>query len=285
MVKCIASDMDGTLLNSQGMISENNKQAIELAKEKGIEFLVATGRSWEEARYVLDKEGIDCAVICVNGAEIRSRKGDILYSIGLDGATAEKVAQVFDEVGMYYELYTPEGTLSADEALGVQSLVDIYHTANPSEDIDKIRDSVKRRFTHSSLRIVDQYKKIFQAKDCQIYKFLAFSMNEDLLLKVSERLKDIEGIEVTSSGRHNIEIGHREAQKGIALKRWTEILGISLQDTMAIGDNYNDLSMFERVGHSFAMGNAEPAIKEVCRYTTDTNLEDGVAKAIKKLIG
>lgn len=284
MVKCIASDMDGTLLNSQGLISAENKRAIQLAKEKGIQFLVATGRSWEEARYVLDKEEIDCAAICMNGAEIRSSKGDILYSIGMDGETAEKVAKVFDEVGMYFELYTPEGNFTADEELGIQSLVDIYHTANPSEDVDKIRDSVKRRFTHSSLRVVDQYQEIFLAKNCHIYKFLAFSMDEDLLLTVSERLKEIEGIHVTSSGRHNIEVGHSEAQKGIALKKWTEKLGISLQDTMAIGDNYNDLSMFEIVGHSFAMGNAEQAIKEVCRYITDTNSEDGVAKAIRKLI-
>lgn len=277
--------MDGTLLNSQGMISEETKQAIQLAKEQGIEFLVATGRSWEEARYVLDKEEIDCAAICVNGAEIRSSKGEILHSIGMDGETAEKVAKVFDEVGMYYELYTPEGTWTADEELGIQSLVDIYHTANPSEDVEEIRDAVKKRFTHSSLRIVDQYQEVFQAEDCTIYKFLAFSMDEELLLKVSDRLREIEGIDVTSSGRHNIEVSHKQAQKGIALKEWTAKLGISLQDTMAIGDNYNDLSMLQIVGHSFAMGNAEQAVKQVCRYTTATNSEDGVAKAIRKLLG
>ncbi len=94
----------------------------------------------------------------------RSSKGEILHSIGMDGETAEKVAKVFDEVGMYYELYTPEGTWTADEELGIQSLVDIYHTANPSEDVEEIRDAVKKRFTHSSLRIVDQYQEVFQGR-------------------------------------------------------------------------------------------------------------------------
>ena len=74
MIKCIASDMDGTLLNSNQLISEENKEAIVKAQAQGIEFVVATGRSYQEATYVLDEAGITCPVICANGAEVRPRK-------------------------------------------------------------------------------------------------------------------------------------------------------------------------------------------------------------------
>src|SRR5690606_19622197 len=101
---------------------------------------------------------------------------------------------------------------------------------------------------------------------------------------VSKRFEQISGITVTASGRQNIEITHKSAKKGNALKRYTEKRGISLAETMAIGDNYNDLSMLEVVGYSVAMGNAETEIKEACRHVTGLNTEDGVAEAIYKVL-
>lgn len=280
LIKCIATDMDGTLLNAKQEVTEATKEAILAAQERGIDFLVATGRSYREVRFVLDEIGIECPAICVNGGEIRDKDGKITHSIGLDGATSAKISKVFDNVGMYFELYTNTGTFTTDYKKGIQSIVDIYHTANPSMDIEEIRLSAEDRFNQRLIKVVDDYDAIFEAVDCKVYKFLAFSLDDHLLLQVSEQLKQIEGIEVTSSGRNNLEITHVGAQKGIALKKYTEEKGISLADTMALGDNYNDLSMLKIVGHSVAMGNAEQDIKDVCRYETALNDEDGVAKAI-----
>src|SRR3954462_12597907 len=92
MIKCIASDMDGTLLNSIQQISEENKQAIIKAQAEGIEFLVATGRSYQEATYVLSEAGLSCPVICVNGAEIRSKEGEVLSSTPISKELARAVA-------------------------------------------------------------------------------------------------------------------------------------------------------------------------------------------------
>lgn len=284
MIKCIASDMDGTLLNAEQELSEGTIKAIKAAQEKGIDFLVATGRAYSEVRFVLDKAGLNCPAICVNGGEIRDGEGNVSFSVGLDGSTSTKITKVLEDVDLYFELYTKGGTYTTDRAKGIQALVDIFHTANPSQDVAEIRASAEERFQHRLISVIDDYTPIYEAEDCHVYKFLVFSMDEELLTEVSERLKQIDGIEVTSSGRNNLEIMHYEAKKGNALKRYTEEQGINLSETMALGDNYNDISMLEIAGHSVAMGNAEQQVKEIAKYETATNDEDGVAKAIMKAI-
>ncbi|VEF46395.1 Cof-like hydrolase [Bacillus freudenreichii] len=284
MIKCIATDMDGTLLNANQEISEANKLAIQAAQEKGIDFLVATGRSYHDLRYILEKVDIKCPAICLNGAEIRDEEGNVEHGIGLDKATADKVAYVLDNADMYYELYTSNGTYTTNYEKGIQAVMDIYRTANPSIEASTLRETVEKRFEKRLIKIVDNFDGIFGAEDIVTYKFFGFSKDASLLVDVSRRFEEIKGITVTASGRQNIEITHKHAKKGNALKRYTEKRGISLEDTMALGDNYNDLSMLEVVGHSVAMGNAEKEIKDACRYLTGLNTEDGVAEAINKIL-
>lgn len=284
MIKCIATDMDGTLLNANQEVSEQNKLAIQAARDQGIDFLVATGRSYHDLRYVLDKVGVQCPAICLNGAEIRDENGNVEFGIGLAEETAEKVAHVLDTADIYYELYTSNGTYTTNYEKGIQAVMDIYRTANPSVEVSMLRERVKKRFKKRLIKIVDDFDGVFGAEDIVTYKFFGFSKDESLLVDIYKRFEQIKGITVTTSGRHNIEITHRHAKKGNALKRYTEKRGISLDETMALGDNYNDLSMLELVGHSVAMGNAEKEIKDACRYVTGLNTEDGVAKAIYKAL-
>lgn len=284
MVKCIASDMDGTLINANQEISQSTLDAIQLAQQQGVQFLVATGRSWEEARFVLDKAGINCPAICVNGAEIRDKNGKVLQSIGMNGTVSEEIARIFQSADIYFELYTPQGNFTIDVQRRMDAIVDIYHTVDPTDNIEEIRQSIQEMFSKRLINVVDNYDEIFNAADCSIYKFLAFCKDEQLLKETSRKLEKIAGIHVTSSGRHNIELTHVDAQKGKALKWFVEQSGISLSETMALGDNYNDLSMLEMVGYPVAMGNAEQEVKDVCRYETTTNDDDGVAKAIMKAL-
>lgn len=276
--------MDGTLLNGEQRVSQANKEMILELQKRGIEFLVATGRAYNEVRFVFDQEGIKSPSICVNGSEIRDKEGKVLYSIGLDGKTSATVAQVLEEFNIYFELYTDKGTYSTKYEEGIQVIVDIYHTANPSMPVDEIKGFAEDRYQQRLIQLVESYDPIFAVEDCKVFKFLVFSLDDQLLLDVSERLKQLEGIEVTSSGRNNLEIMHQHAQKGIALKKYTDMKGISLEHTMALGDNYNDLSMLNIVGYSVAMGNAEQPIKEASKFETETNENDGVAKAIGELL-
>lgn len=101
---------------------------------------------------------------------------------------------------------------------------------------------------------------------------------------VGKEISELGDLAVTSSGQNNIEVNHKNAQKGIAVAHVAHDRGIELDDVMAIGDNFNDVSMLQVAGVSFAMGNAEIEVKDYAKFVTDTNLESGVGKAILRAI-
>lgn len=279
MIKCIASDMDGTLLNSKQEVSEKNFEAIQKALNSGVEVVIATGRSYEEAMSVLQESGLQLPIICANGAEIRTKEGEIVKAHPLDHKIAKQAAGVLNQLGIYYEIYTSEGTYTVDYDKGVDIIIDIFTTANPELSRELVQEEAHHRYEKGLIHIVDSYEPILNGEKT-IYKLLVFHKDHSFLDEVEEKLKQIQNLEVTSSAFGNLELMNTQAQKGIALAEFVEERGIALQDTMAVGDNYNDLSMFRVVGRSVAMGNANDDIKERCTHVTLRNDESGVGEAI-----
>ena len=284
MVKIIASDMDGTLLNSVQQISVENKEAILKAQAQGVEFVVATGRSYQEATYVLREAGLKCPIICVNGAEVRSKEGDILSATPITKQKAREVAEKLRELDIYFEVYTNKGAFTVDADKAISTLVEIIISANPEADRDEVAYAAGARLRKGLVQIIEDYEILFADENIQIYKLFTFSFNSDKLAAASNTLMDFEGLAVSTSGHENLEITDKQAQKGIALESFAKARGIDISETMAIGDNYNDVSMFERAGRSVAMGNANYEIKALCDVITDTNNEHGVAKAILEVL-
>lgn len=284
MIKCIATDMDGTLLNSVQQISSANKDAILKAQSQGVEVVVATGRSYQEATYVLSEAGLTCPVICVNGAEVRSEEGDVLSATPIGKQLAREVAARLAEKDVYFEVYTNQGAFTIDPDKAVSILVDIVMSANPEANQAEIIEAAGARIRDGLVQTIEDYEQLFANDQYQIYKFLVFSFDGEKLEAANQALADLEELAIASSGHENLEITNREAQKGIALESFVKARGIDLAETMAIGDNYNDVSMFEKAGRSVAMGNANYEIKSLCDVITDTNVESGVAKAIHEVI-
>lgn len=284
MIKCIASDMDGTLLTATQKITDKNIEAIKAAQEKGVEVVIATGRSYFEASFVLEEAGISCPIICANGAEVRATDGKVVSSNPLDKALAKKAAYILIQNNVYFEVYTNQGTYTVDEDRGVSIIVDIFLSGNPEADIDEVTNAAEERFKKGLVHKVNSYDELFNHEEHQIYKLLAFSFEPDFLASAKEDLLQLEGMAVSSSGDENLELTSVDAQKGIALEAFVKEKGISLLETMAIGDNYNDLSMFKRAGRSVAMGNADEIIKAQCDAVTSTNEDSGVAKAIAEVL-
>ncbi|MBU8772483.1 HAD family hydrolase [Cytobacillus oceanisediminis] len=284
MIKCIASDMDGTLLTATQKITPENIEAIKTAQEKGVEVVIATGRSYFEASFVLDEAGISCPIICANGAEVRAADGKVVSFNPLDKDLAKKAVYILVQNNVYFEVYTNQGTYTIDEDRGVSIIVDIFLSGNPEADIDEVTKAAEERFTKGLVRKVNSYDELFNSDEHQIYKLLAFSFEPDFLVSAKEDLLKLEGMAVSSSGDENLELTSVNAQKGIALEAFVKEKGISLLETMAIGDNYNDLSMFKRAGRSVAMGNADDIIKAQCDVVTSANEDSGVAKAIREVL-
>lgn len=284
MIKCIASDMDGTLLTARQTVTDENIEAIKKAQEKGIEFVVATGRSYQEGIFVLEEAGIKCPMICANGAEVRSADGEIVSSSPLDKELAIRTAKTLTELEVYYEVYTNHGTYTTDEKRGITIMADIFLSGNPEEDVQKVLKAAEERFEKGLVHKVDSYEDLFNSEDHQIYKLLAFTFDPERMEAAKQALQDYEGLVISSSGHGNLELTSKSAQKGVALENFVREKGIALEETMALGDNYNDLSMFKVVGRAVAMGNADDYIKSQCHIVTGTNEESGVGKAILEVL-
>lgn len=281
-VKLIALDMDGTLLNRQHQVSAENARAVQQAQSSGITVVVATGRSYKEALPPLAAAGITCPVICVNGAEVRSETGEIVRSMPIPPQTYEEAEAILRQEDLYYELYTNRGTFTNDRDKAFAVLRAFIQSAFPGTDEQTIRAAHERRFSAGELAPVDSYASVLDRSGEHLYKLMVFSREGQKLDRVSRRLAAVNELAVSSSAANNLEVTHRLAQKGIALRELADRLGIALEETMAIGDSFNDLSMLRIVGLGVAMGNADDEIKRASAVVTDTNDQHGVARAIRE---
>lgn len=283
-MKLIASDLDGTLLNENGEVSERNAQAIKQAIDQGLEFVVATGRSWEAASKPLKAAGITSPVICLNGAVVYDENHKQLHSITMDKAVCKEILSVCREADMYLEFFTNKGIYSVSKEYFLEVLVDIMKSANPKLSEEEIREHAHLRFQMEPVEFIDNYDLLFEMQDLDIYKILGFSIDPAKLVNVREKLENQAGVIITSSGDINLEFNHPNAQKGIALENLAKSIGIEMKDVMAMGDNWNDASMLRAAGRGIAMGNASEEIKQLADGVTESNIEDGVAAAIESVL-
>lgn len=285
MLKMIASDMDGTLLNNDLEITQENIAAIKAAQEKGVHFIVATGRSHTEARPVLEAAGISCPMITVNGAQAFAEDGTNLFTIDFSDPLAKELITTLNDRGLYFEIATTKGFFTQDQKKREKNYSRILHHHHPELSAAELTAMAPTYLEHFPAQIIDDFQKLIANKELAILKFIIFGY-EDLayLTETAEALAQNQELAITSSFKGNIEITHSQAQKGIALTKYAASLNIPLTQTMALGDNLNDLSMLSQVGYSVAMANAEPEVKALATYETDLNDNSGVAKAILRFL-
>lgn len=283
-MKLIAIDMDGTLVSKQLKVTKANKEAIQKARENGNIIVIATGRSFDEARYTLSEAELDLPLICVNGAEIRSDQWEKVTSIPIPAKQYFDVEKALRANDIYYEVYTSEGTYTDNREKAFKVMKDIVLTSNPDATDDDVHKAALRRFKLGIVKYIENYDLLMKQEGLEVYKVLAFSSEPEKIANSTELLKKIDQLAVSSSANNNLEITNANAQKGVALEKFAKLHNISLEDTMAIGDNYNDVSMLEIAGISVAMGNAYDEIKKMAKHVTKTNDESGVAYAIENFL-
>lgn len=283
-MKLIATDLDGTLLNEEGKVSQKNAEAIKKATDFGIQVVVATGRSYEAASKPLQEVGITAPVICLNGANTYSKNKELLREAPLGRETAKDVQKHCEEENIYFELFTNEGVYSTSREKFIQVMIDILKSANPDMTEDEIRVGAERRFQNEEVQFIDHYATLFERDDLTVYKILAFSLDDKKLKDLFINLDVNPDLAITSSGEVNLEFNHPDAQKGIALEALAKSMGINMDEVMTLGDNFNDVSMLTMAGRGVAMGNAVEEIKALCKYTTKSNEEHGVAYAIEEML-
>ena len=286
-IRLIASDMDGTLVNDKGIISEENITAIRKAQEMGIKVAIATGRPYDGTKREMEEAGLVLPLICLNGAEIFTEKGENLKTTPLSKEVAREIFKVCKQKGVYCDVFTNQGILSDSEEEHLEMFYDILKISDPSPDLtkEKALEKVKDRIEKENVRFVSEYDKEINDDSLQINKLVLFSNDATLLRSAREALDELDLVlKISSSSPNNIEINHPDVHKGAAVEYLAETLGIQMDEVMTIGDNLNDMTMLRMAGRGVAMENAAEEIKRVVKYHTKANYENGVAYAIEDMI-
>lgn len=285
MIKFIASDMDGTLLDQNQDIPEENLKAIRKAEENGVHFVIASGRMYEDIKPFLDEYNLKCECIVLNGAEYRDKHGNVLEGIYMDKSNIKDILNIIQREGLNVEIYTDKGlyTINTREESLKGSMFRVQYFNPEVTSHEEILKRAKEEHHFPILNYIDNIDE-FLNTNIKIGKIEAYDKYEDKVSKLKEKLQALDGLAISSSIAINIEINHIKAQKGIILAKVSEKKGMQKEEVAVIGDGFNDYSMFTEFPISFAMENAIPEIKEIAKHITDTNYNSGVAKVINKVL-
>lgn len=267
-IKLILLDLDGTLLNSQKQISSENFRVLSLAAEKGVHIVPCTGRFYAGMPENVRNLPFVRYAITVNGGDIYDAKeGKSIYSALIGPEKADEVFAELDKLPVIYDCFQ-DGWGWMDRT---------FH--------EKIDDYAKEPFVREmnrNLRTpVDGFREVIRSRNRGVQKiqmlFQDMELRSRMIPALQQRFPDLA---VSSSISNNIEINSRQAQKGVALLELCRHLGVNPRATMAFGDGLNDISMLQTAAVGVAMANAEQKVRDAADYVTDTNDDDGVAKAV-----
>lgn len=284
MIKLIASDMDGTLLNDKHEISEENLKAIKDAEKAGIIFAISTGREYENVEPLLKKNNIRCQCVLMNGAEYRDEDGNIVETINIENNAARKIIDMLERENITSRIFTDKGVFTTDTK--EQALMEMaYRTKsfNKGLTFEEAFEKAKNEPYFLQLQYIKDLDKFFE-DGIEVRKFVAFHKDIGLITEMKKKLSEIEDIAVSSSFIDNLEVTNIKAQKGIILAKASKEMGFNKDEVLVMGDSFNDYSMFTEFTESVAMGNAIEEVKEIAKYITDTNVNHGVAKAIYRVL-
>lgn len=267
MIKHIFSDMDGTLLNSSGNINPKNAQMI---RNNEIPFTLVSARSPFAMNFAIEQLNLTDYQIAFNGG--------LIFRNEIDGL------KVIDE--KYIDL------------LVVKKLIKIMSSKFPNINIslfdqdnwyvDKYDEKIKYEYSFTKQKIVEvEYENLFKNNEkIKIFKIMMITNSNDESIALGKYLQKFgeTSVSVTQSGLTYMEITNVKANKADAVKFIGKLEGLKSTELAAFGDNYNDISMLEYVGHSFGMGNAVQDVKNIVDTITKSNDEDGVGYGITNLL-
>lgn len=269
--RLIGLDLDGTLLTSGKVLTEQTKETLKKAISQGILVMPVTGRPITGIpKELLQIEGIQYAVTANGGRIVEVATGKSLYENLVPREIARNILKIFCEYDTLKEIYF-DGTGYVNSA----ELENISHYMPDRPMADYILST--------RLPVEDIWKK-FEKETGGMDKVHCILADPTQKEEMKRRLSEIPEIEVSGSLKSDLEVNARGVNKGNALLKLGEILGIAKEEIMAFGDASNDFSMIEKAGSGVAMANAEKELKEVADYIAYSNDEEGVARFIEEYV-
>lgn len=288
MYKLIAIDLDGTLLNSYGEVSQKNKEAIKYALDKGIEVVLASGRDSETMKKISEELKIEKFLIAGNGANVYDIKLDKnIYENFLNIEKALQIINICKENSIFFSVYTTKGILTET----IDYNIKVFNNEN------NYRPNKKR----TNIEIVNDLYGYVEINKPDILKIIICDESKIIFSNIIEKLKNIREVEVLDvehmskkiirigTEEHQVEyfyteVTNQNANKWEAIEFLMKKMLIEAKDVICIGDNINDLKMIKNAGLGIAMKNSALEKKKIADYITDDNNSDGVGNAIYRYI-
>jgi len=274
-IKALAFDLDGTILAPGALLTDRTRLAIQRCAEKGLQIIIATGRSIESSERYRTALGVSGPMVYFNGAVVAERSslngGLIVHNtILLDAEVAEFCIDISRKMGIFLQIYFPpaEGEnawLLMAESDTVQREFYTKHTGIESQ-IGDLKKTIQEKYTHGCIKGM----------------FLADPSELDLLRpKLEARFGS--SVYLARTLATFLEILNAGASKGTGLATALEKRGIKKEQAIAFGDEENDLPMFSTAGYSVAPASAVPMVRAAADFVCPPNTEDGVASFLEKM--
>jgi Cof subfamily protein (haloacid dehalogenase superfamily) len=274
LIRLIAIDLDGTLLNSRAEVSSANRQALLAATARGVEVAVVTGRRSHSARKFLDQIPCPVTLISSNGALITSASGEAVYRNFLPRSAAQQVLEATRDYRPYVAvLFDVSGRGQVMTQSGAVSTGPLgwYLTQSP--------DCLEQVPELEVVLATDPVQILFGGPPASIEPVAP-------LLAASPAGASVH-LTWTKYLTRNIsllDVMNRSCSKGSALAFWAQHCGIAPSEVMAIGDNFNDLEMLQFAAVPVVMANSTPGLARADWRVTLSNEEDGVAAAVQSYV-
>ena len=263
-IKVICCDIDGTLVRDDKTLSDENIKWIHKAvHEKGVHFTLVSGRPVHAVRPFYERMGITGPVSCFNGGTLVDEKGNIVDDHRMPRDLAFSLLDIGEEFGADIIIFNGmKWYLKSRDCYCHDQKKLIYETECETGDLRQL------------LGTFETNKMIFLSPSRDVIESVFSRIKETIAPKRYTPYRNADFLEIMPSGY----------DKSSAIDALAKLFDVSLDQIMALGDDYNDVTMLKRAGCSVAMANAVPEAKAAAKHVTDTNNNDGVAKAIKKYV-
>jgi Cof subfamily protein (haloacid dehalogenase superfamily) len=273
--RLVAIDIDGTLVDSTFKVPAANLHALKRAHEAGIHIVLATGRRHTFALPIAQSLGLDVCLISSNGAVTRTAAGELFHRDLMRQETARKLLDHMTE-------FLGRAVITFDKDSRGALVV---------ERTDLLSQNIQR-WVEKNAPYIEEVVPLLRCLTVDPVQAM-FCGEIEQMRPLEERLRDgsldqeITVLKTQYEPRNLciLDVLKKGCSKGHALERWAAHLGVSAAETLAIGDNYNDVEMLEFAGHPFVMGNASDDLKQNGWPVTRDADDCGVAAALEQVFG
>lgn len=259
--KLIVCDMDGTLLTSNHKISDYTANIIKKIEDKGVKFIIATGRPYLDAKHYRDSLKLKSFLITSNGARVHDEENTSIISENIPKELVEKLLSYNAGKNFHRNIYIGDKWIIEYE---IEGLIEFHHESGYTFEIDNL----------------DKYK------NQEVAKVFFIGENKDIENLENNMKKEFEkDLSIAISSPFCLEFMKKNVNKGETLKKVLKILNIKPEEVIAFGDSMNDYEMLSFVGKPFIMGNANPRLKEALPNVEviGNNNEDVIGKKLKEI--